>query len=140
VSQAEKEAVLEGNVRLVGPDGLEIETEKIALLDKGKRLQSKSPVAFAWGEGVLGKAQRLKSDFSTRVHHLTGQVLIRRNPEEGTSELPLEIRAGKISLDREGQLLRADGIAEIDYGPSRIVARRFSAHLSKEGARLYLGR
>ncbi len=131
-----KEAILEGNVRVEGPDGLRVETEKISLLDKGKRLQSQSPVAFAWGEGVLGRAQRLRSDFSSRVHLLTGQVLIRRSSPEGSDEPDLEIRASKISLDREGQLLRADGKAEILYGDSLLIARRLSAHLSEDGKKI----
>ncbi len=131
-----KEAILEGNVRVEGPDGLQVETEKISLLNKGRLLESQSPVAFAWGEGVLGRAQRLRSDFSSRVHLLSGQVLIRRSAPEGSDEADLEVRASKISLDREGQLLRADGMAEIRYGESLLTARRLSAHLSKDGKKI----
>jgi lipopolysaccharide transport protein LptA/LPS export ABC transporter protein LptC len=132
----EKEAKLEGNVSLAGPQGFALRTKKLTLRQGGRWLDSETQVNFQWGTDppLMGRANELHAQINRGEFVLSGDFGVRAM--RGGEGEPFSISAGKLLFQRSLHQLRADGNVILKYGRSHLSADRLAAHLSPSDNRL----
>lgn len=118
-----KEAQLTEAVRLVGPRGLQLTSERLDLVDGGRRLISRGPVGLALGERFGGRAAGLRFETPTERLHLQGRVRLAGTTGEAEAERRLALEAGTMMLDRPTRTVRASNRVLLQSGGDRLAAR-----------------
>jgi lipopolysaccharide transport protein LptA len=131
--QSTNAARVEGQVRLAGPRGFELETSALELAPGGKRLATERGVRFRWGSDYEGRANALKADLASDSYVLTGEVRVtRRDP----TAVPFELTARRVLFDRSSGALHAEGDAKVRQGQNLLTAGRLAAQISPETQKL----
>ena len=129
-SIAQESANLLGNVSVAGEDGLTLQTEELNLLGGGRILQSEGEVKFRYGERtpIEGRSDRLRIDLETELFIFAGNVRI----VGGADQLDgYELRANRVFVERENNLIRATGKVNISWRGSFLYADKVAAHLNR---------
>src|SRR5690606_16789759 len=116
----DREAILEGNVSLAGPDGLRLRSRALTLRDGGRWLESTTPVQLYYGpENPLDARARELRAFVEEGHFLLeGNVQVTARRPEG--EPPFTLDARRVVFQRPMHLLRAEGGVTLKWGRSHL--------------------
>lgn len=128
-----QESKLEGDVRLEGADGFELEADGLDLGNRGRLLSSVGEVRFRFHEDYRGRGDRMRIHFPQELYLLSGNVLIENMPE---APRPLKITAERAFLERSRQLVRADGGVLIEHGGDNLRADDVQLFLDESLSRL----
>ena len=127
--QETQEALLQSGVRVKGPSGIELETTKLQLTQKGKSILGQEPLTFRYLEKAQGRADRMRVDLDERLFILAGDVRVDNGPD---SPGPFRVRAGRLYLNRNQHHARADGDVFVAYLAHRLRAPRVTLWLSED--------
>lgn len=127
--QPSTSAELEGAVHVVGPEGLELWTEKLRVVQRGKRIVSPVPVRFLYSRTIEGRSNRMRVEVPARLFLLQGRVRLRSTGESGV-EASLASERGFFEQDR--RLMRAEGGVRLTYGQDVLECQRLSAYLVED--------
>ena len=133
----EEEASLRGDVRVRGADGFTMSTKVLFVVSGGDAIQTDGPLEFTYGgESPLhGRADWFRANLRRNVFILRGQVVIRS--EEG-AETSFLVRAPRVFLERNENMLRAlDGV-RVEWSASVVTARKVTAHLGPRNREIQL--
>lgn len=131
--QTTREATLDGDLRLTGPQGMEITAEGLALLNEGRLAESTSAVELRYADDYTGSADRLIARIPRDLYVLAGNVVLRRAVDRGP---PVVLTATSVLFQRNRHQLRADRSVELVRGRDRLYAQRINAILSDDDRRL----
>ena len=131
--QENKEALLEGDVRLRGPGDVELATEGLHLQTGGNTATSTGPVAFRYAQSYVGRADLLKANVKRNFLLLAGKVRIDSLPGAGE---PTSLQATTVVIERDEHQVRADRDVELRRGIDVVRAGRLSATLSDDDRRI----
>lgn len=123
------EGQLEGDVVLRGPDGLELRTDRLDLLEKGRVLVAPNEVAIRYADSYTVRADRFRVHLPDSLYVMAGDVRVKSLPE---AETPVALSAMRVVYEREQRLLRAEGNADLRHGRDRLSAPKISAYLDSE--------
>jgi lipopolysaccharide transport protein LptA/LPS export ABC transporter protein LptC len=131
-----REAVLEGNVSLAGPDGFTLRSGALTLREGGQWVESLTPVTFQYGtkNPLTGKAKGLQAFIDRGNFMLSDDVQMSAAQVEG--EPPFNLSAQRVVFQRSLHLLRAEGGVILKWGRSHLRSQRIAAHLAPEDNRL----
>jgi lipopolysaccharide export system protein LptA len=125
--QESQEASLEGAVRLEGPDGWSVETERLDLVSEGRALESAGRARFARGAGLNGGADTLRYDLDAERLALEGKVRLAGRQEAGDPRVLLT--ADAVVWERPAAQVVATGGVRLGWGASDLEAARIEARL-----------
>ncbi|MEM7050700.1 MAG: LPS export ABC transporter periplasmic protein LptC [Acidobacteriota bacterium] len=127
-----RDARLSGNVRLSGPQGMELTCRGLLLKNRGRLAESTSPVAFAYAGAYDGQGDRLRILFPEDLLTLAGNVRV-------TSTLPaaaMTLTADNVFMERPRKQIRATGNVELRQGGNVVRGRRLNMFLSDDERRV----
>jgi lipopolysaccharide transport protein LptA/LPS export ABC transporter protein LptC len=123
-------AILEGNVKLSGPNGLTLVTEGLELKKQGTLVTSSAPVSFGIADKYAGEASRITVNLRRNEFSLIGDVSI-RGLAEGADQLTLQCQ--RLTFERDEHLVRVEGDVDIRSGAANwLTARRLSLLLADD--------
>lgn len=127
-----QDAELDGDVRVSGGGGWELAGGRLDLVQGGKTIVSREGrVRFRRGENLTGTARRLRYRVEDQVLELLGKVAVTgREEPEGPR---LALAAEKMTWERDGSSVVAEGEVKLASGPDRVAAERIDARLLAEG-------
>jgi|GEM_PF-6279597 len=123
------EALLEGDVRLSGSEGVTLVTEALELSQRGRLLTSRQEAEIFYAETYRAVGDRLRVHVPEDLFILTGNVQVDNLPGKGE---PFSLRSRRLQLERRRQLLRADGGVVITRPDGRIEAQSINAFLTND--------
>ncbi len=123
-----KTAVVEGDVVLTGPDGVEMRGQKFELLKRGTLVMSRAPIQFAAGETMTGSANEIEAYLKKDQFQLTGKVrLFDEGPEPGAD---LSLEADRVVYDKPDNLVHAEGGVRLLSDRDEMTCDRIAVTLS----------
>ncbi len=128
-NQETQEAVLESGVKVKSPSGIELETSKLQLTQKGRAILGQEPMTFRYQEKAQGRADRMRADLDERLFILAGNVRVDNGAD---APGPFRIRAGRLYLDRNQHHARADGDVFVSFLSHRLRAPRINLWLTED--------
>jgi len=128
-SQSANEGLLEGDVFLKGPGGLELRTAKLDLKDKGHVIVTRGPVEIRYAEQYMVTAEKLRVELDTELYMLNGKVRLNSLPGAAT---PASLSSERLVYERVKRALRIEGNAELRRGEDLLKARRISADVTPD--------
>ena len=123
------EALFDGNVRVKGPDGLELSTSKLELKGGGRILVAPERLRFRYGDLGVGAGDRLRANLRDDDFIVYGNVVLDSLPE---SEVPFGLSTERLYYHRDAHYVRADGAAQVRFEGSRIEAQRLDLLLADD--------
>lgn len=120
-----RQADLDGEVELRGPDNASLTTAGLDLAQRGRMLESTGPVRFTYLQ-LTGRADRMRIDRERDVYILAGNVEVDSLPD---AEVRASLRAKRVVFERNGHLLRAEGDVVIERDGDRIEAALVNAFM-----------
>lgn len=124
-----QEALLEGNVRLGSGTEITLRSEGLELSQKGRLLTSTQSAEIVYGGAWRAVGDRFRVHVPEDLFLLSGHVRVDEIP--GLAE-PFSLRCERLRLERDRQVLRADGGVEIVRPGSRVTARTVNAFLTED--------
>ncbi|MEJ2085490.1 MAG: LptA/OstA family protein, partial [Acidobacteriota bacterium] len=128
-----QEATFVGNVRFIGPQGVELTTEGLELRDEGDLLVSSSPVQFKFLGRYTGRANRMRISPDRNLFVLAGDVEV--DTYRGDAE-PMSMRCKRFAFDRDTKILRAEGAVRLTRGSDVLNSRRLAVHLTEDESKV----
>lgn len=127
-----QDAELDGDVRVSGGGGWELAGGRLDLVQGGKAIVSRDErVRFRRGESLTGTARRLRYRVEDQVLELLHEVAVTgRETPEGPR---MALGADKMTWERDGSSVIAEGEVTLASGPDRLAADRIDARLLGEG-------
>jgi LPS export ABC transporter protein LptC/lipopolysaccharide transport protein LptA len=133
------QGLLQGNVFLRGPDGLELRTARLDLKRKGQLLVApREPVEIRYGGKYIVTSSRLEVDLPQDTYVLQGGVRVRTVP--GAPGEPASLRSQRLVYERPQRWLRVEGDSELRKGSDWLNARRITARLTPDETGLHFVR
>jgi lipopolysaccharide transport protein LptA/LPS export ABC transporter protein LptC len=123
------EGQLEGDVVLRGPDGLELRTAQLNLLQKGNQVTSDVPVEIHYGDKYVAHAGAMDVDLGGEDYILKGGARVESTP--GVTP-PVLITSQRLDYERQKQWLHIEGGAMLRHGRDWLAAQRIYAILSDD--------
>jgi LPS export ABC transporter protein LptC/lipopolysaccharide transport protein LptA len=132
----QREALLQGKVNLVGPDGFHLQTTELRLRQGGRWLNANQLVQLQYGidNPIFGRAQELDAQVNRGQFFLSGGVHL--HTEKKGEEDPFRMNAKRVIFEREMHQLRAEGEVQLLWGQSSLAADRVAAHLEPQTNKL----
>jgi lipopolysaccharide transport protein LptA len=130
-SLEQREARLQGAVRLEGADGFSMEGEVLELLHAGTTLQSQGAVRFRYGGStpLEGRAESFRAAPDEGLYVFGDGVTVTAAPG---SESPFRLEAARLTFHRQERILRAEGEVQAHWSDSDLRAERIAVHLHAE--------
>jgi LPS export ABC transporter protein LptC/lipopolysaccharide transport protein LptA len=133
------EGLLQGQVFLRGPEGLELRTARLDLKRKGQLLVApRDPVEIRYGGKYVVTSNRLEVDLPRDEYRLQGRVRLRTVP--GAPGEPASLIAQRLVYERPQRWLRVEGDSELRHGSDWLKARRITAKLTPDETGLHFVR
>jgi len=128
-NREQQQALLEGNVRLSSGTEITLRTEGLELSQKGRLLTSTQSVEIVYGGAWRAVGDRFRVHIPEDLFLLSGHVRVDEIPGRA---VPFSLRCARLQLERDRQMLRADGGVEIVRPDSRVTARNVNAFLTED--------
>jgi lipopolysaccharide export system protein LptA len=114
-----QETVLDGNVRVEAPRGLELSARTLTIGRRGHNVVSRDPVSFRMAGEFVGRASNLRADLKRDIFYLFGNVSV-----SSVSPLrePVQMSCNRLTYEREARLVELTGDVRFHTGDSHIWA------------------
>ncbi len=123
-----QEAVLRGDVVVVGPQPFKLWTDWLDLINQGNVLIAADGSRFELGKTARGTATKLRVDLLHQAMLMNKGVSIASLPG---SETPFSLDAEVIKFQDDSRLIRADGGVQLVQGANSLEARTVSVFLDE---------
>jgi lipopolysaccharide transport protein LptA len=129
-----KEARLEGEVSVAGPNRLEVAARWLELRRGGTVVVASRGTRFALGDSLAGESEHLRMDLDRQVTVLSDGVVVRGI---GASDRPpFDLAAERVLFEREPHRLDAEGEVRLRSEEGALDARRITVQLDQEDRRV----
>jgi lipopolysaccharide export system protein LptA len=129
-----KEARLEGEVAVAGPNQLEVAARWLELRRGGTVVVASRGTRFALGDSLAGESEHLRMDLDRQVTVLSDGVVVRGI---GASDRPpFDLAAQRVLFEREPHRLDAEGEVRLRSEEGALDARRITVQLDQEDRRV----
>jgi len=127
--QNTEETLLQGNVRVRGPQGLELTSSRLELVQKGQGILGTEPLRFHFKDDATGRSDRMRVDLAERLFILAGDVEFASTPG---AVAPFELRANRLFFERPRHHIRVDGAVLVRFTEHFLKARRVNLWLQED--------
>jgi lipopolysaccharide transport protein LptA/LPS export ABC transporter protein LptC len=127
--RATNEGELRGNVRLQGPNQLQLRTQALDVLEQGRTMVTERPAEINFSGKYLAWGQRLTVKQDQQLFLLDGKANVATLPEEVPA---MSLDAAKLVYERAVRQLRAEGGVELTRGNDRLKADRIAVFLDTD--------
>jgi lipopolysaccharide transport protein LptA len=125
-----KEARLEGEVSVAGPNGLEVAARWLELRQGGTVVVASRGTRFSLGESLAGESEHLRMDLEREVTVLSDGVVVRGI---GGGEDPrFDLAAERVLFERGPHRLDAEGDVRLRSDAGSLDAKRLTVQLDNE--------
>lgn len=128
-NREKQEALLEGRVKLTSGAGMTLTTEGLDLSQRGRVLTSTAPAEIVYGDAYKATGDRFRVHVPEDLFQLIGNARIDNLPGKGE---PFSLRCKRLQLERQRQLLRADGGVEVTRPDGRVTAQSVNVFLTED--------
>jgi len=135
--QGTQEARLQGQVVIHGPNGLQIETDRLDLADEGRRVNAREGVRFASGQDLRGRADSLDVDLDGRTLVLAGSIAVLAPV---AAKVPWSLETEELVFREAAASAVAKGGVLLRSGTSWLRAQRLHLFFEQESRELEMAR